>query len=144
MSALAGITNIPFMMEAVRGFRSHYLLQLHKIHPVIRIGPNSLSYAPVTAIKDIYGHGTKCIKDDFYSLVSGTHFHLADVIDKSDHQRKRKILASAYAIKNLESWEYKITDKTERIVRQFDARCTAPLPVNRNPDPSELTVDYRA
>ncbi|EXL67773.1 cytochrome P450 oxidoreductase [Fusarium oxysporum f. sp. conglutinans race 2 54008] len=144
MSAVSGITNIPFMIEAVRGFRSRRLFELHKTHPIIRVGPNSLSYGPVGAIKDIYGHGTKCSKDDFYSLVSGIHYHLADVIDKSEHQRKRKVLANAYAIKNLESWEYKITGKMERLIRQFDVRCTEPLSKGSSPDPSDLTVDYRA
>lgn len=51
MSALSGMTNIPFMMEARKGFRSHHLMELHKKHPVIRTGPNSLSYGPVGAIK---------------------------------------------------------------------------------------------
>ncbi|POR35327.1 Cytochrome P450 oxidoreductase [Tolypocladium paradoxum] len=144
MSAFSGITNIPFMIEASRGFRSHRLAELHKKHPVVRIGPNSLSYGSVGAIKDIYGHGTKCSKDDFYALVSGTHFHLADVIDKAEHQRKRKVLSSAYAISNLEGWEHKVTDKIERLVKHFDAHCTNPLAKDHTPDPSELTVDYRA
>ncbi|BCS22405.1 cytochrome P450 [Aspergillus puulaauensis] len=123
MSLLSGMTDLPFMFEAARGFRSKHLAELHKTHPVIRIGPNSLSYGDVRAIKDIYGHLTKCTKDDMYDLLSGTHFHLADVIDKGEHQRKRKVLSSAYAIKNLEDWEYKVADKINRLVRQFDRRC---------------------
>lgn len=51
MSLLSGITNIPFMIEATRGFRSHYLAGLHQKHPVLRIGPNSLSYGDARAIK---------------------------------------------------------------------------------------------
>lgn len=163
-SLFSGITNIPFMVEATKGFRSHRLLQLHESIPVLRIGTNHLSYSKVEAIKvsvtmlywgrkgfadatyakDIYGHGTKCIKDDFYVLMSGTHFHLADVPDKFEHQRKRKILSSAYAIKNLEGWEYKITDKVERLIRQFDSRCTTPLKDGQIPAKEDLTVDYRA
>lgn len=63
--------------------------------------------------------------------------------DKEDHQRKRRILASAYALKNLEGWEHKVTDKTERLIKAFDARCTAPLKPSENPVPEELNVDYR-
>ena len=51
MSTLSGMTNIPFMIEATKGFRSYRLAELHKKHPVIRIGPNSLSYGSVDAIK---------------------------------------------------------------------------------------------
>jgi hypothetical protein len=41
-----------------------------------------------------------CIKDGFYSETA--HAHLADFVDKSDHTHKRKVLSSAYALKNLE------------------------------------------
>ncbi|KAJ4263898.1 hypothetical protein NW762_005935 [Fusarium torreyae] len=66
---LAGTTNLPFVREAAKGFRSHTLYEMHKTHPVIRTGPNSLSYGSVQAIKDIYGHGTKCIKGEFYEAL---------------------------------------------------------------------------
>ncbi|KAJ9658389.1 hypothetical protein H2201_007829 [Coniosporium apollinis] len=144
MSTFSGISSLPFMILAHKGFRSKRLEELHRKHPVIRTGPNSLSYGDVRAIKDIYGHNTKCTKDDAYVLTAGTHFHLADVIDKGDHARKRKVLSSAYAIKNLENWEHKVADKTERLIAQFDRRCTAPLPAGHNPTPEDLTVDYRA
>jgi cytochrome P450 len=62
-----------------------------------------------------------------------------------DHQRKRRILSSAYALKNLEGWEHKVSDKTERLIRAFDKLCTAPLPKGvTRPAPEDLTVDYRA
>lgn len=95
--------------------------------------------------QDIYGHNTRCGKDIFYKALSGTHFHLADVIDKPEHARKRKVLSSAYALKNLEGWEHKVADKTERFIRGCDAACTAPLNKEfERPDPKDLTFDYRA
>ena len=144
MNCYAGLTNLAFMIEAHRGFRSKHLAQLHKTHPIIRTGPNSLSYGDLRAIKDIYGHNTKCLKDVTYTTLAGTHFHLADVIDKADHARKRKVLSAAYALKNLEAWEFKVADKTERLIRQFDTRCTTPLPANiTRPVTEDLNVDYR-
>ena len=47
----AGFTDLAFIFEAHKGFRSKTLLELHKKHPVVRIGPNSLSYGDVKAIK---------------------------------------------------------------------------------------------
>jgi cytochrome P450 len=143
MTWYAGITNLAFMLEAHRGFRSKHLAFLHKTHPVIRIGPNALSYGDVRAIKDIYGHNTKCIKDGLYTTLAGTHFHLADVIDPADHSQKRKVLSAAYALKNLEAWEFKVADKTERLIKQFDVRCTEPLLAGTRPEPEDLTIDYR-
>ncbi|KAJ5679331.1 hypothetical protein N7462_007575 [Penicillium macrosclerotiorum] len=149
LSPFSGVSALPFMFMASRGFRSMELMHLHKKHPVIRTGPNMLSYGDVRAIKDIYGHSTKCTKDGSYSVTAGSHFNLADVVDKRDHARKRKVLSSAYALKNLESWEYKVTDKLQRMFKHFDQVCTlAPREHVASgkvaPDPKDLTLDLRA
>ena len=143
MHPLSGISSIPFMVLAHGGARSTYLAKLHQKHPVIRTGPNSLSYGDVRAIKDIYGHNTPCTKDSSYVISAGSHYHLADVIDKHDHARKRKLLSSAYAIKNLEGWEHKVADKTNRLIKHLDKCCTAPLAPGEAPKAEDLTVDYR-
>ncbi|KAJ5297542.1 hypothetical protein N7508_007791 [Penicillium antarcticum] len=149
LSPFSGFSAIPFMLLAGRGFRSMELMELHKKNPVIRTGPNQLSYGDVRAIKDIYGHNTKCTKDPSYVITAGTHYNLADVVDKPDHARKRKVLSSAYALKNLETWEYKVTDKVQRMFKHFDEVCTAPAsedvasgkvaPANK-----DLTLNFRA
>ncbi|KAF2683389.1 cytochrome P450 monooxygenase [Lentithecium fluviatile CBS 122367] len=143
MHPLSGISAIPFMILAHGGARSTYLAKLHQKHPVIRTGPNSLSYGDHRAIKDIYGHNTPCTKDGSYIITAGSHFHLADVIDKHDHARKRKTLSSAYAIKNLEGWEHKVADKTDKLVKHLDACCTSPLKPGEMAETKDLTVDYR-
>lgn len=145
MNPLCGITNLGFMWEAHKGFRSKKLYEMHKEHPVIRTGPNSLSYGSLAAIKDIYGHNTKCSKGDFYEALSGTHYHLADVVDRAEHARKRKVLSSAYALKNLENWEHKVADKTTRFITACDKHCTEPLAKDAlRPDSKDLSFNYRA
>jgi hypothetical protein len=57
LNAIAGFSDLGFMWEASRGFRSKTLYELHKTHPVVRIGPNSLSYGTVGAIKVIISPG---------------------------------------------------------------------------------------
>ena len=104
-------------------------------NPVIRTGPNSLSFSNMRAIRDIYGHSTNCTKDDQYVVQSGTHYHLADVVDKKEYARKRKVLSSAYALKNLKEWEFKVADKVERLIAQFDKRCSEPG--------KDVVIDYR-
>jgi cytochrome P450 len=131
------------MVLAHGGARSTYMAKLHQKHPVIRVGPNALSYGDVRAIKDIYGHNTPCTKDGAYVITSGSHYHLADVIDKHDHARKRKLLSSAYAIKNLEGWEHKVADKTVKLNRRLDQCCTSPLRPGELPKPEDVTIDYR-
>ncbi|KAJ5251134.1 hypothetical protein N7489_001544 [Penicillium chrysogenum] len=149
LTPFSGFSAVPFMIMASRGFRSMELSELHKKNPVIRTGPNQLSYGDVRAIKDIYGHNTKCLKDPSYVVTSGTHYNLADVVDKPDHARKRKILSAAYALKNLETWEYKVTDKAQRMFKHFDKVCTTPASAEvasgkTAPDQKDLTLDLRA
>ncbi|KAJ4249055.1 hypothetical protein NW762_012387 [Fusarium torreyae] len=145
MSTFSGMSNLPFMALAHGGARSTHLAKLHKTEPIIRTGPNTLSFSGGQAIKDIYGHGTPCTKDGSYIVGAGTHYHLADVVDKPDHARKRKVLSSAYALKNLEGWEYKVADKVQRMMDHFDKVCTAPLPKGvQYPDPKDVNLDFRA
>lgn len=57
INPIAGITDLGYMYEYYKGFstknlsRSKRLNELHKVHPVIRIGPNALSFSGVQAIK---------------------------------------------------------------------------------------------
>lgn len=135
-STLSGITNIPYMVLSYKNFRSRKIYEQHaQGTPIIRTGPNSLSFSDMKAIKDIYGHSTQCTKDGQYVVQSGTHFHLADVVDKHEHAKKRKVLSSAFALKNLEEWEFKVADKVTRMIRQFDKRCSTPG--------NEIVIDYR-
>lgn len=145
MSTFSGMSNLPFMILAHGGARSSHLAKLHKEQPILRTGPNTLSFGSVRAIKDIYGHGTPCTKDESYVLTASSHYHLADVTDKGDHSRKRKVLSSAYALKNLERWEHKVADKAQRMINQIDKLCTEPLPEGtRFPCPADVKVDLRA
>lgn len=56
LDSFAGITNISFMIQSHRGFRSKKLAELHKQHPVIRTGPKSLSFGDAQAIKVRWVH----------------------------------------------------------------------------------------
>jgi hypothetical protein len=53
INAIAGFSDLGFMWEASKGFRSKTLNELHRTHDIVRIGPNSLSYGHVAAIKVI-------------------------------------------------------------------------------------------
>lgn len=124
-SWLSPLTDLRHSYLSSHGSRSQDLVREHvkRGQPILRIGPNALAFNHPEAIKDIYGHRTKCTKDVKESILAGTHRHLFDVVDKHDHSRKRKLLSAAFAIKNLEKWEYKVNFTSQRLVRAFDARC---------------------
>ncbi|KAF2972932.1 hypothetical protein GQX73_g598 [Xylaria multiplex] len=121
--------------------RDLYLAHKNTQQPILRIGPNSLSFCDFRAVRDIYGHGTPCTKDLKESVTAGSHCNLFDVVDKPDHARKRKLLSAAFAIKNLERWEYKVVFTIERLFKAFDSLSTAPLK-GQIPDQADLTVDF--
>jgi cytochrome P450 len=141
---LAGITDLAYCWLSDTGHRSRSMYEAHKAKgTILRIGPNALSFGNIAAIKDIYGHGTKCTKDVKETILGGTHTHLFDSIDKAEHARKRKVLSAAFAIKSLENWEFKVADVVGTTIRVFDQHCTKPLKSSaESPDPADLTLDY--
>lgn len=142
-STFSGITDLLYCYRSACGSQSRDSHEAHKEHPILRIGLNSISFGRTKAIKDIYGHGSKCIKDLNYKILKGTHTYLIDVIDKPDHARKRKLMSAAFAIKNFEGWEYRVALLTQRLVNAFDTRCTSPLPKGQVVvDSSDLMVDF--
>ncbi|RAK95353.1 cytochrome P450 [Aspergillus ibericus CBS 121593] len=140
---LAGFTSLAYVWERRRSFRTRHLYLHHQRHPILRLGPNTLSFADPGAIKDIYGHGTPCRKDDIYTLTVGSHAHILNVLDRDDHARKRRMLSHAFATRNLEHWEFKISDKINKLIAQLDRRCTLPLSVGKQVRASDLTVNFR-
>lgn len=142
-SPLSAFTDFRHCYLASQGFRSKDLYEEHTRggEPVLRIGPNSLSFCDTRAIKGIYGHSTRCLKDHSYAVLSGSHRQLFDVVDKNDHSRKRRLLSAAFAIKHLEKWEYKVTYTAERLFKAFDAKCTLPL-ISSVPETADLTLDF--
>ncbi|KAF4250829.1 hypothetical protein CNMCM8980_010151 [Aspergillus fumigatiaffinis] len=142
LNPLSGITSLAYVWEHSNNFRTRHLYLKHRRHPVIRVGPNVLSFADVRAIKDIYGHGTPCRKDDVYTLTVGSHAHILNTVDREDHNRKRRMLSHAFATRNLERWEFKIADKIGKLIAQLDPRCTAPLSDRYHVNSEDLTLDF--
>jgi cytochrome P450 len=127
MTALAPFTNVPYMFYASQKRRFKAVHEAHqKYGSVVRVGPNSVSFNDVRAAIDIYGHGSPVRKDEFYDLLSGSHRHLADVADRSEHTRKRRVLAVAYSQAGLERWEHVVADRASALVEQYDKQCERP------------------
>lgn len=141
---LSGVTNLASIRERLRKFRTRELYFQHQKHPIIRVAPNMLSFRDVKAIKDIYGFGSLCQKHEMYKLQNGEgHMNILNVIDREDHSRKRRMLSHAFSTKNLENWEFKIIDKVEKLVAQFDRRASSPALKTGPGQPKNSMVDAR-
>jgi hypothetical protein len=84
--------------EDWKGTRSEKIKQLHDEYgPVVRIGPNELSFNSVSALKTIYGAGSGFERTDFYDMfdVYGKK-NLFTFYSSKEHAERKKLLAHAY------------------------------------------------
>ena len=127
MTSLAPFTNIPYMYHSACGRRYKVVHHAHQRHgPIVRVGPNSVSFNDVVGVRNIYGHGSPVRKDGFYDALAGSHRHLADVADREEHSSKRRVLAGAYSQAGLERWEHVVVDRVGALVGQYDRLCITP------------------
>lgn len=143
MTPLAPFTNLPYMWASARGRRYKVVHEAHKKYPIVRVGPNSISFNDVAAVKDIHGHGTVALKDNFYNILAGTHRHLADSQDKEEHSRKRRTLAAAYAQASIVHWEHVVADRVRALVEQYDRRCISQEDIAKKNFNKESYVNHR-
>ena len=70
------------------------------------------------------------------------------LLTKPEHARKLKVLSAAFAIKNLENWEFKVAALTKRLLGIFDQFCAEPPLIEDKPEtqvvhkPEEFNLDY--
>ncbi|KAJ5971321.1 Cytochrome P450 E-class group I [Penicillium vulpinum] len=118
--------------QSWRYLKGHWhedILGLHaRYGPVVRIAPNAVSMLDATqGLRTIYGHGTKATKTDWY-LIWNSSGRIANTsfseIDVSEHSRKRKQVAKAYAMTSI----LRMEDYIQAVVdlsRETFAQCVA-------------------
>ncbi|KAK3687124.1 hypothetical protein LTR37_019117 [Vermiconidia calcicola] len=85
------------------------MIALHEKHgPLVRTGPSEVSVSELSAIKTIYGAGTKFRKSDWYSVWQGhRRFDLFAERNEKLHAEQRRLVSRAYsmdALKDLEPY----------------------------------------
>lgn len=63
----------------------------------VRIAPNHVSILDPLAPHEVYGHGANMMKEAWYDAGAGAYRNIPDSRDKYQHQKKRKMLAHAFA-----------------------------------------------
>ncbi|KAK2732727.1 hypothetical protein FQN57_002481 [Myotisia sp. PD_48] len=105
---LASVTPWAQLYHGMRGDRHLWLYSLHqKYGPHVRVAPNFISVNSVQGLHDIYGHGKKVKKADFYNAfpaIKGV-YNTHNAIDKSIHGRKRRVLSQAFSEHALKGME---------------------------------------
>ncbi|EER23657.1 hypothetical protein D8B26_001785 [Coccidioides posadasii str. Silveira] len=105
---LASVTPWVQLFHGLKGDRHLWLYKLHlKYGPHVRVAPNFLSINSAQGLHDIYGHGKKVKKGDFYNAfpaIKGV-YNTHNVIDKHVHGRKRRVLSQAFSDNALKGME---------------------------------------
>lgn len=98
---------------------------VHKAHlkygSIVRVGPSHVSFSTAEAIRDIYGHGTPALKDDFYQTFNSTHLNVSDAQDRDIHSIKRKRFAIAFSQKRIVELEPVVQNHLQRVFRILDS-----------------------
>ncbi|EJP66155.1 Cytochrome P450 CYP5280A1P [Beauveria bassiana ARSEF 2860] len=142
---LSGISPLAYCWEVGRSHRVFHTRRLHEQlvdNPVVRIGPNWLSFGRARAARDIYGYASPCLKSRIYDSLQGGGEHLVNITSRALHSSRRKMVATAYAPRNIERWEPKVTETTTVLLSKLDRQCTQAPKSSIGPIPgNELTFD---
>ena len=105
---LASITPWVQLYHGMKGDRHLWLHNLHKTYGThVRVAPNFVSVNSERGLHDIYGHGKRLQKADFYNAfpaIKGV-YNTHNVIDKTVHGRKRRVLSQAFSDAALKGME---------------------------------------
>ncbi|KAI8963195.1 cytochrome P450 [Daldinia sp. FL1419] len=100
--------------------------KLHaKYGDIVRLGPNSLSFADPKALKTIYGLNKGFVKSDFYvvqqSVVKGNSLaSLFSTTDNNFHAQFRRCVNSAFAMSALVQYEPFVDNTTKLFLKQTE------------------------
>ncbi|KIW16058.1 hypothetical protein PV08_06109 [Exophiala spinifera] len=104
------------------------LLKLHEQYgPVVRYGPNELSFWGVKAINPIYKSGRKVLKSDFYDGFTTFYQNLFGTKDEELHAKRRRQMAHSFSIASLAQMESIFDRRINHLVRTMDSFGAAPF-----------------
>jgi cytochrome P450 len=106
--SLATVTPWVQLYHGLKGDRHLWLHSLHQQYGShVRVAPNFVSINTVHGLHDIYGHGRRFKKADFYNsfpAIKGV-YNTHNAIDKTMHGRKRRVLSQAFSDHALKGME---------------------------------------
>ncbi|KAK3357358.1 cytochrome P450 [Lasiosphaeria hispida] len=97
-------TSLPLKWREFRAERTTHIHRLHlRYGPTVRIAPNEVAFASMSAVKEIYcSGGSGYDKTEFYDMfkIYGRRT-MFTTLNKDDHAKRKRILADRYANTNI-------------------------------------------
>lgn len=123
----------PWWLTASDFVRLYYLTRgrfvhlNHELHlrygPILRVGPNELSFIEAEAWRDIYGHNqTELVKDpNFFGKTPNKVNHIG-IANREEHRRMRSIFSHAFSDRALKKQESLIREFASLLMRQIERK----------------------
>ncbi|ELR02056.1 hypothetical protein VC83_08524 [Pseudogymnoascus destructans] len=108
-------------------FTAHRRVYIHELHkkfgPVVRLGPNEVSFTSVEALKEIYqSGGSGYDKTEFYNLFIQYGIRTTfSTLQKRKHDQMKRYIAGSYA--NTSIMHFEVVDGIQERVRAFLRQC---------------------
>ncbi|KAH8202061.1 hypothetical protein TruAng_003816 [Truncatella angustata] len=124
-------SSIPWAIRHATGVQFLHTQKSHDEYgPVVRIGPNHLSFTDVRAWKDIYGHrvGAESSMQEmpkarpFYNVIRGVPTSIVTA-DRDEHQRFRRALAHGFSDNSMREQEPLIQHYVDLLVTRLHEEC---------------------
>lgn len=140
-SLLCRATPWPWALRQCVGTLAFYTHEQHeKYGPVVRIGPNHLSFTDPRAWKDIYGHRTGGDKEGHHQvemcksrITSSPIEALPSTIinsDQEEHQRLRRAISHGFSDASIRSHEPLIMKHVDKLMKGLQDHCEEGKPLN--------------
>lgn len=131
---LYGATQLPYLYHLNKGNWVSHLAKLHEQYgPVVRVGPEDVSFITAGAFKTIYGHkssGGKDFPKDLRNYRQGRPVRNIISADHESHKRMRRLLAHAFSQKALLSQEEIMRHYVDLFMSQLTERAQQGTDVN--------------
>ena len=120
----ARFSRIWMIKHSWQGDMHRTMIGLHMRHgKLVRTGPNEVSVSDLSAIKQIYGAGTKFRKSDWYSVWQGHRkFDLFAERNDSIHGTQRRLVSRIYSMESLKELETYVDDAVSHFITKMDER----------------------
>ena len=117
----ARLSRIWMIQHSWQGDMHRTMIDLHKRHgKLVRTGPNEVSVSDLSAVKQIYGAGTKFRKSDWYSVWQGHRkFDLFAERDESIHGAQRRLVSRIYSMESLKELETYVDDAVSHFIKKM-------------------------
>ncbi|GME27678.1 cytochrome p450 [Neofusicoccum parvum] len=109
----------------------------------IRTGPRELAIVRKSAVQQIYGPASECVKSSWYTQVSSDHTKISIHMtrDWNDHKQRRKAWDRGFSVKAMNTYEPRIASKVELLLDQIKSHIASSKPLDATMWSNLLTFD---